>query len=109
MWEDIKTSTKVVIIVVIMSLVAVGSSLFWEFAIRKAETEIDREVFKSSTAYTEAAASFLADSYNQYNHAETDADRRAIMEYVVLRYPNLDTKSIDNDVLRRFYIQCLGR
>ena len=51
---------------------------------------------------SEAAASFLADSYKQYNDTETEADKNTIMEYVVMRYPNLDTNSIDNDTLRRF-------
>ena len=72
------------------------------------ETEAEREVFKQTTTYSEAAASFLADSYKQYNDTETEADKNTIMEYVIMRYPNLDTDSIDNDTLRRFYNQCLN-
>ena len=41
--------------------------------------------FRSSDD-SEAAASFLADSYKQYNNAETDADKNTIMEYVIMRY-----------------------
>ena len=30
------------------------------------------------------------------------------MEYVVMRYPNLDTGNIDNRTLREFYKDCLN-
>lgn len=84
------------------------TAIKWDMIVDKWQTEADREVFKQTTTYSEAAASFLADSYKQYNDAETDADRNTIMEYVVMRYPNLDTDSIDNSKLRQFYNQCLN-
>lgn len=31
------------------------------------------------------------------------------MEYVTMRYPNLDMDNIENDDLRRFYKQCINR
>ena len=65
-------------------------------------------IYKESVAYTEAAASFLAKEYKEYNDAETSGDKKTIMQYVVMRYPNLDTDSIDNDELRRFYNKCLN-
>ena len=75
--------------------------------IGKAQTNAEREVFKSTVAYTEQAASFLAKSYKEYNDAETDADKKTIKEYVVMRYPNLDIGSIDNVTLKQFYNDCL--
>ena len=84
------------------------TAIKWDMIVDKWQTEADREVFKQTTTYSEAAASFLADSYKQYNDAETDADKNTIMEYVVMRYPNLDTNSIDNATLRSFYNQCLN-
>lgn len=84
------------------------TAIKWDMIVDKWQTEADREVFKQTTTYSEAAASFLADSYKQYNDAETDADKNTIMEYVVMRYPNLDTNSIDNVTLRSFYNQCLN-
>lgn len=84
------------------------TAIKWDMIVDKWQTEADREVFKQTTTYSEAAASFLADSYKQYNDAETDADKNTIMEYVVMRYPNLDTDSIDNVTLRSFYNQCLN-
>ena len=65
-------------------------------------------MFKDSVAYTEQVASFLAKSYKEYNEAESDTKKNTIMEYVILRYPNLDTDSIDNSTLRQFYIKCLN-
>ena len=53
----------------------------YDAIVGKWQTEAEREVFKETTAYSEAAASFLADSYKQYNNAETDADKNTIMEY----------------------------
>lgn len=73
----------------------------------KAQTEAKREVFKESTAYTEQAAMFLADSYKQYNKAESEEDKKAIMSYVAIKYPNLNTDSIDNAKLRSFYEDCI--
>ena len=84
------------------------TAIQWDAIVGKWETEAEREVFKQTTTYSEAAASFLADSYKQYNDSETEADKNTIMEYVIMRYPNLDTDSIDNDTLRRFYNQCLN-
>ena len=57
---------------------------------------------------SEQAASFLAKSYKEYSDAETENDKNTIMEYVIMRYPNLDTDSIDNSTLKQFYIKCLN-
>lgn len=80
----------------------------YTLAIGKWQKNADREVFKNSVAYTEQAASFLAKSYKEYNKAESGTEKNTIMEYVILRYPNLDTDSIDNSTLRQFYIKCLN-
>lgn len=87
-----------------VGLCGVGYTL----TIGKWQKNAEREVFKESTAYTEQAASFLAKEYKEYNDAENDADKKTIMEYVVMRYPNLDTDSIDNETLRQFYTKCLN-
>lgn len=102
---------KNVLLALLAVLIIVGGTytvIKWDMIVDKWQTEADREVFKQTTTYSEAAASFLADSYKQYNDAETDADRNTIMEYVVMRYPNLDTDSIDNSKLRQFYNQCIN-
>jgi len=91
-----------VVALVIGLLSTAGNMLYKEW-----KTERDREVFKNSVTYTESAAAFLADSYKEYNEAETDAEKSAIMQYVIMRYPNLDTDSIDNATLKQFYSKCL--
>lgn len=105
-----KTVKNVLLALLVVVIVVSGTytAIKWDMIVDKWQTEADREVFKQTTTYSEAAASFLADSYKQYNDAETDADRNTIMEYVVMRYPNLDTDSIDNSKLRQFYNQCLN-
>lgn len=105
-----KTVKNVLLALLVVVIVVGGTytTIKWDMIVDKWQTEADREVFKQTTTYSEAAASFLADSYKQYNDAETDADRNTIMEYVVMRYPNLDTDSIDNSKLRQFYNQCLN-
>lgn len=94
-------------IAIVASLGGVGGVAYTR-TIGKAQKNAEREVFKDSVAYTEQASSFLAKSYKEYNDAETDADKKTIMEYVIMRYPNLDTDSIDNSTLKQFYIKCLN-
>lgn len=104
-------TVKNVLLALLAVVIVVGgtyTAIKWDMIVDKWQTEADREIFKQTTTYSEAAASFLADSYKQYNDAETDADKNTIMEYVVMRYPNLDTDSIDNSKLRQFYNQCLN-
>lgn len=104
-------TVKNVLLALLAVVIVVGgtyTAIKWDMIVDKWQTEADREVFKQTTTYSEAAASFLADSYKQYNDAETDADKNTIMEYVIMRYPNLDTDSIDNNKLRQFYNQCLN-
>ena len=93
-----------------IAAVAIGGigGVIYTSTIGKAQKNAEREVFKESIAYTEAAASFLAKEYKEYNDAETSEDKKTIMQYVIMRYPNLDTDSIDNDELRRFYNKCLN-
>lgn len=105
-----KTIGSILLAFLAVILVVGGTytAIQWGMIVSKWETEAEREVFKETTAYSETAATFLADSYRQYNDADSDSEQSAIMEYVIMRYPNLDTHSIDNDTLRRFYNQCLN-
>lgn len=106
-----KDTIRNILLALLAVIIVVGgtyTAIQWDAIVGKWETEAEREVFKQTTTYSEAAASFLADSYKQYNDAETEADKNTIMEYVIMRYPNLDIDSIDNDTLRWFYNQCLN-
>lgn len=91
-----------IIALIILIIGAVGGYGYNKWAVEK-----DRDIFKSSVTYTESAAAFLADRYQEYSKAETPAEKTAIMQYVIMRYPNLDTDEIDNSVLRQFYNKCL--
>lgn len=103
-----KVGTRVLIACVILIILCGLGGVGYTLTIGKAQKNAEREVFKESVAYTEQAASFLAKSYQEYNDAETTADKNTIMEYVIMRYPNLDTDSIDNSTLKQFYIDCLN-
>lgn len=100
----IRILIAIAVVVVLAGIGGVGYTL----TVGKWQKNAERGVFKDSVAYTEQAASFLAKSYKEYNDAETDNDKDTIMEYVIMRYPNLDTDSIDNNTLRQFYIKCLN-
>lgn len=91
-----------IIALIILIIGAIGG-----YGYKKLTVEKDRDIFKSSVTYTESAAAFLADRYQEYSKAETPAEKTAIMQYVIMRYPNLDTDEIDNYVLRQFYNKCL--
>ena len=103
-----KVAAKLIAFVIAVAAIGGIVGVVYTSTIGKAQKNAEREVFKESVAYTEAAASFLAKEYKEYNDAETSEDKKTIMQYVVMRYPNLDTDSIDNDELRRFYNKCLN-
>lgn len=98
-----KLGFRIFIIVLIISIIGAICG----YGYKKWTAEKDRDIFKSSVTYTESAAAFLADRYQEYSKAETPAEKTAIMQYVIMRYPNLDTDEIDNSVLRQFYNKCL--
>lgn len=103
-----KVGSKILIAIAVLSILGGIGGVGYTLTIGKWQKNAEKEVFKSSTAYTEQAASFLAKSYKEYNEAESDTEKNTIMEYVILRYPNLDTDSIDNSTLKQFYIKCLN-
>lgn len=103
-----KIGVRIFATVVIVAVLGGLGGVAYTKTIKKAQVNVEREVFKENVAYTEQAASFLAKSYKEYNSAEADGDKKAIMEYVIMRYPNLDTDSIDNSTLKQFYIKCLN-
>lgn len=87
-----KDTIRNILLALLAVIIVVGgtyTAIQWDAIVGKWETEAEREVFKQTTTYSEA-------------------DKNTIMEYVIMRYPNLDTDSIDNDTLRRFYNQCLN-
>lgn len=98
-----KSAKRIVIGVIGVALVFGGIGIIG----RKIDTEADRKIFKESTTYNESAAAFLAKSLKEYNQAETEDEKKAIMNYVVATYPNLDTSNLDNAQLQNFYNKCL--
>lgn len=91
---------------IILVFVLGGVGLAYKATIGKASVNLERELFKHNLHYTEAAASFLADCYQQYNGTDDEEEKRVIKEYVIDRYPNLDLESIDNYKLKVFYESC---
>lgn len=98
-----KLFIRIIVVALIISILSTIGGITY----KRVKAETDRETFKSSITYTEAAAAFLADSYKEYNDTEDNAEKKTIMQYVVMRYPNLDMDSIENATLRQFYNKCL--
>lgn len=98
--------SRILGIIIILTVLFGLGNVGYTYTIGRAQKNADREVFKSSVAYTEEAAEFIAKSYKEYNSAEDD-EKRAIMEYVAMRYPNLDPSVIENSKLRAFYQKCI--
>lgn len=90
------------VVIVVVCLSALGGVTYKKWRVDK-----DREIFKQSVTYNEQAVSFLAESFRQYNLAEDEIEKNSIMQYVVLRYPNLDVETIENSTLSQFYKKCL--
>lgn len=103
-----KVGTRILIAILVLVILGGIGGVGYTLIIGRWQKNAEREVFKEGVAYTEQAASFLAKSYKEYNDAETDTEKNTIMEYVIMRYPNLDTDSIDNSTLRQFYIKSLN-
>lgn len=100
--------TRIVIGIGAIALVAGVFKVGYTYTIGKQQTNAEREVFKNTIAYTEQTAQNLAKYYKEYNEAETEEDKKAIQEYVVITYPNINTETIDNQTLRQFYVSCLN-
>lgn len=97
-----KSGIRILIVILIVFILSASGG----FAYKKWKVDKDREIFKQSITYTESAASFLADSYRKYSQTESQTEKNMIMQYVIDRYPNLDTNEIDNIKLRTFYEKC---
>jgi len=92
-------------IIILVLIVAILGGLGLGY--KKIYIDANRQIFKHSITYTESAAQFLAKEYKEYQDSEDETDRNSIMEYVRMRYPNLDSSEIENRELRNFYSQCL--
>ena len=103
-----KIAVRVTAIIVVLVFVIGFFCVRYTLTIGKWQKNAEREAFKESISYTEQAASFLAKSYKEYNNAENEAEKNAVIEYVVMRYPNLDIDSINNESLKKFYIMCIN-
>lgn len=99
-----KAGVRILLVVLIIAILSSIGSV----AYKKWETEKDREIFKQSTAYNESASTFLAKSLKEYNQAQDEISKKAIIDYVIQRYPNLDLEDIDNIDLKNFYRKCMN-
>ena len=102
-----RIGSRVIITIIILVILCGIGGVRYTLTIGRAQKNAEREVFKNSTAYTEEAAQFLAKSYKEYNDTDKDDEKKAIMEYVAMRYPNLDISAIENSKLRDFYQKCI--
>lgn len=98
-----KIGIRILLVIIVIGVLGTIGNV----AYKKYTTEKNREIFKESVSYNETAAGFLADSYKQYVDAPDESEKKAIMKYVTMRYPNLDTDEIENDILKQFYNKCL--
>jgi hypothetical protein len=94
---------RVLAAIIILSIIF----LFVGIGIKKIKVNADRNIFKQSVTYNENAGQFLADQFRQYNQTDEETEQKAIMNYVVMRYPNLDENKIESNQLRSFYIRCM--
>lgn len=103
-----KIALRLALIILVLTIGFGLFGIFYTKTINKAQTNAKREVFKQTNTYVESSTNFLAKEYNEYSKAKTQEDRNAICQYVIMRYPNLDIDSIENQELKNFYIKCLN-
>lgn len=98
---------KAIVRILFIAMAVVFLTTIGGVAYKKWRVDKDREIYKQSVTYKETAASFLTDSFRQYNATEDEEKKKSIMQYVVLRYPNLDIDAIENETLSQFYRKCI--
>jgi hypothetical protein len=99
----IRVMFRALLIIMILGVITAFSGMAYKkWAINK-----NREIFKQSTSYNESASNFIAKSLREYNTATSPTEKKAIMNYVVLRYPNIDYDELENESIREFYKKCL--
>ena len=102
-YVGLRVAFRGLLVIMILGFITAFSGMAYKkWAINK-----NREIFKQSTTYNESASNFIAKSLREYNSATSSTEKNAIMNYVVLRYPNLDYKELENETIREFYKKCL--
>lgn len=99
----------VIVLSIITSVLLIVLLLVVGFGLKLFSVNSDRYVFKHSVTYTEEEAQFLSKSYKEYNETNSKEEKKAIKEYVIMRYPNISIDSIENMKLRNFYNECQGQ
>lgn len=107
-WNDLKLVWRLFIVVAVIIILGLGLYLVLTQTLGVEIADAKREVFEHTQAYTGSMASFLAKEYKEYKEAVTDVDQKTIMNYVIMRYPNIDVDTIDNKDLKNFYNLCLN-
>lgn len=97
-----KILVKGAIVVVIATVFFGGIS----FASKMAATNADRVIFKQSVTYNEGMLDDLAKYQYEYNSADDDVEKNAIVTLVRNRFANFDKSKIENYDLLKFLEEC---
>lgn len=72
------------------------------------QENIRREVFENTKSYVHGVEQDLGKYYDEYRKAETDADREAVRQIVLVRFAEFDENKIQSQGLRNFLCQMRG-
>ena len=85
---------------------------FWGMSLKKTfkpiSENIDREVFENTKSYTQGMIRDLAKYYEEYQKAQDNESRMAIVNLIKLNYSSFDESKITNDRLKYFLTEIRG-
>lgn len=92
-------------ILAIVILTVVGLQLKEQFGVKNAD--IDREIYEQSKSYVHGKLGDLAKYYEEYHKAD-DQGKEVIRNMIQLNFSEFDSKLINNDKLKTFFIEMRG-
>lgn len=74
----------------------------YDRTIGKESVSIQREKFKESKSYVEGMVNSLAEYKREYERAETEEEKKQVLNFIDSKFANFDADLIENDILYKF-------
>jgi hypothetical protein len=80
----------------------------YDATVGKQHMDVERTNFKESKSYVEGMIQDLAKYKRQYDQAQTDSDKKTILNFVNNEFANFDASKIEDSALLNFLNQARG-
>ncbi|KKN25568.1 hypothetical protein LCGC14_0883520 [marine sediment metagenome] len=106
-----KITISIIASIVILVALAFGLEflgLHWMRFFEPRRENIRREVFEQTKSYTHGKIQDLAKYYEEYQKANTIADKEAVASIIKIRFAEFDSDKIQSQPLKQFLIKIRG-